>query len=116
MTTHDECIMQILRRGLDDWIQAIEVASVVRFCGTQSTPEGIERAALEVIGELLRRNLVKAGDVTAHGFSEWGMTADDAVEHIARAWNELGRSPDLGEVFWLCNTVEGDALARESVR
>jgi hypothetical protein len=115
MTAHDECLMQILRRGLDDWIQAAEVASVVRSCGVQSTHEGIERAALEMISELLRRNLMKAGDVTAKGFSEWDMPSDDAVEHIVRAWTKLGRSPDLGEVCWLCNTPQGDALARQGL-
>jgi hypothetical protein len=116
MTMQDECITQVLRRGLDDWIQAAEVASVVKSCSGQSTPEGIDRVALEVIGELLHRNLMKAGDVTPKGFSEWGMTAGDAMDRIARDWNKLGRSPDLGEVCWLSNTAEGDFWARQSLQ
>jgi hypothetical protein len=115
MTTLEKCITEILRRGLDDWIQAAEVASVVKAYSGQSSSAGVERVALEAIGELLRRNLMKAGEVTPNGFAEWGMTADAAVDRIVRDWNNLGRSPDLGEVCWLCNTRDGDIRARQNL-
>jgi hypothetical protein len=115
MTTLEECVAELLKRGLDDWIQAAEVASVVKSHSGQGMADSIDSMALEVIGQLLRRKLMIAGDLTPEGFAEWNMPAGAAVDRIVRDWKALGRSPDLGEVCWLCNTPEGDVRARGSL-
>ena len=70
--------------------------------------------ALQVIAEVLRSDLMKAGDVTKDGFKEWSMTSTAALERIAREWNALGRSPNLGEICWLSNTSKGDRRAQSA--
>ncbi|MEO8904124.1 MAG: hypothetical protein ABI627_21610 [Polyangiaceae bacterium] len=115
MTTVDECVIEVVRRGLDDWVQAAEVVSVAQSIGGQTTSAATQRVALEVIGELLRSGLMQAGGVTKDGFSEWSMSWDEAFEKIASEWEGLGRLPNLGELCWLSNTSKGDQLA-QSVR
>ena len=112
VTSVDAFVTDVLKRGLDDWIQAGEVASVVLSADKQATTNDIRRVALEVIAELVRSGLMKAGDVTSEGFTEWSMTPDDAVQRIVREWNAIDRSPQLGEICWLSNTSEGDRRAR----
>jgi hypothetical protein len=114
MTPLEICVVEVVKRGLDDWVDAAEVAWVVKFTGDQTTDSGIESLALEVIARLLRRGLMKPGDVTKDGFCEWDLEPHEAVERITRSWKALGRLPGLGEVCWLSNTGEGDRKARES--
>ena len=114
MTTVDACATELLKRGLDDWIQAAEVASVVQSVDRQATSADIRRVALEVIDELLRGEFMKAGDVTSDGFTEWSMTPAEAIERIAREWSALSQSPELGEICWLSNTSKGDQRARSA--
>jgi hypothetical protein len=109
----DACVEEILDRGLDDWIQASEVASVAKLTGGEATTEGIESLALEVIGHLVRGELMAPGDVTTDGFSEWGMRPDEAVRRITTDWKALGRLPNLGEICWLSSTSTGARKARE---
>jgi hypothetical protein len=67
--------------------------------------------ALEVIAAVLRRGLMKAGDVTKDGFVEWNMMPDESLERITAGWNALAKSPELGEICWLSNTTLGDLQA-----
>lgn len=53
MTSVEACVEEILKRGLDDWIQAAEVASVAKLTGLQTTDLGVQDLALEVIAELI---------------------------------------------------------------
>lgn len=112
MTTIESCIDEVLKRGLDDWIQAAEVASVVQSIAGQRSNASIRRITLEVIETLIQRGLMRAGEVTREGFYEWDLTADQALEKIVTTWNALGRLPELGEVCWLSNTAQGDSRAR----
>lgn len=114
MTNIDACVTEMLKRGLDDWIQAAEVASVAKSVQKQTTSADIRRVALEVIAEVLQSDLMKAGDVTEEGFSEWNMTSDEALERITKAWNAVDGLPELGEICWLSNTSRGDERARSA--
>ena len=114
MTSVDACVEEVLKRGLEDWIQAAEVASVAKVTGGQRTDLGIQTLALEVVAELVRSRLMKPGDVTEDGFHEWDLEPDDALNRISREWKALGRLPELGEVCWLSNTSDGDRKAGES--
>lgn len=109
------CVVEVLRRGLDDWIQAAEVASVAKLTGGQSTNSDIEELALSIIQDLVDRGLMKPGDLTKDGFIEWDLKPSEAVQRIRQSWRSLGRLPGLGEICWLSNTVEGDRKAREFV-
>lgn len=111
MTSVDEYIDEVLKRGLDDWIQAAEVVSVVRSSGGETSEARMREVALEVIAAVLRRGLMKAGDVTKDGFVEWNMMPDESLERITAGWNALAKSPELGEVCWLSNTSLGDLQA-----
>jgi hypothetical protein len=55
---------------------------------------------------------MKIGDVTEDGFQEWRAPLTDAVERVKDEWKELGRRPNLGEIFWPANTEKGDDRAR----
>jgi hypothetical protein len=59
------CVAEVLTRGLDDWIQAAEVASVAKLTGGQSTSSEIEALALSIIEDLVNRELMKPGGCDA---------------------------------------------------
>lgn len=108
----DACIAEILKHGLDDWIQAAEVASIVQSIEGSSTSTDVCDASLAVIAGILHQELMRAGDVTVDGFKEWKMTSTEALDRISRDWKALGRFPNLGEICWLSNTSKGDQKAR----
>lgn len=115
MSTLEVCATEVLKRGLGDWIQAAEVASVVQSVVMQPMNVDIRRLALEVIDELVRGDFMRAGDVTSEGFTEWPMTPAAAIQRITSEWNAISRSPELGEICWLSNTSKGDQRARSAL-
>jgi hypothetical protein len=98
------CVDDILMRGLDDWIQAAEVVSVVKSALAAVPEADILDLSRNVIRELVKGGLMIPGDVTTDGFGEWGLGLEAALDRIEREWVALGRRPGLGEVCWLSNT------------
>ena len=107
------CVDEILVRGLDDWIQAAEVAYVSRLCGKVKTLDDTRNLSIDVIGELLKRHLVEIGDVSDDGFKAWDISEVSAVEKVEASWRNLTRGPELGELFWLNLTESGQRLATQ---
>ena len=112
------CIDDLLKRGTDDWIQAAEVASVARTVGGATGEEEVRDLSLRVLRELLERDLMEVGMVTATGFTAWEIPVDQALDQIEREWEVLPKGPDLGEICWLNLTEKGflraDRLPRPS--
>ena len=107
------CIEDLLIRGLDDWIQASEVASVsFEIGGAQS--HGMRRElSLRLIRKLLEDGSAEAGMVyEKEGFVPWGIPVDDALQRIESDWTTRPTGPGLGEVCWLSLTERGNAQAQ----
>ena len=107
---------KVLILGLDDWVMAADVVSVLVGAGIPIHDARSSHYALNVIEYLLSGGLMTAGDVTAEGFVPWEMDPSTAIALIKERWEELGGPPDLGDVCWLNNTDEGDARAESAVK
>jgi hypothetical protein len=106
------CVDELLKRGLDDWIQAAEVAGIVKSVGSVATEREIRDLALDLIRDVIERGLMKIGEVSEkEGFVEWKVPIPEAVERVRGAWDALDGMPDLGEVCWLANSDRGDRNA-----
>ena len=107
------CIEDLLVRGLDDWIQAAEVASVSRETGGAQSGEGSRELSLRIIRKLLEAGLAEPGMVDEHsGFLPWGISVDEAMRRIEGDWPTRPAGPQLGEVCWLNLTKKGHAQAQ----
>jgi hypothetical protein len=60
------CIDELLKRGLDDWVDASEIAWSAKSVGRAATQEEIRNLSLELIREVVRRGLMKIGDLGVH--------------------------------------------------
>lgn len=107
------CIDEILIRGLDDWIQAAEVASIAKSTGNARGHDQIRAVTLSVVGELLRRGLVQLGQVSPDGFSPFDLSEKDLMARVDAAWVERADGPELGDYFWLNLTDEGHKIANQ---
>jgi len=110
----DACVREVLNRGLQDWVDAAEVAWVAQSVGGATAAGFAFELSIGIISNVLQEGLMVIGDVTGDGFKEWNMTSTEALDRIAREWKALGRSPNLGEICWLSNTREGDRRAQLS--
>ncbi len=104
-------VAELIVRGLDDFIQAAEVASVIISAG-QTEPAQVRAAALKEIGTALESELMVIGTLGQEGFAMWMGSLDMSMGRLAEAW-PIDRTPELGEVCWLANTPHGDARAEE---
>lgn len=112
MTLH-ACIEDLLIRGLDDWIQAGEVASVAYTTGRAQSCEERRDLSFRIIQKLLDDGLAVAGAVDEHrGFVPWDIPADAAIQRIEREWPTRPAGPEPGEVCWLSLTEKGHAHAQ----
>jgi hypothetical protein len=119
-----DAVNDLLLRGLDDDIQASEVASVVmRVCGA-ATQDQVRELSLGLIREIVRQGLMEVGDIIGIGFhpsrryasvrfQRWDLSFEEGMERVAREWRALGRNPSLGEICWLINTERGNEVARQ---
>lgn len=106
--------IEVLRRGLDDWVYLAGVSSVViEHLGL--SPLEAREPTLELVRELLCDGLMVAGDVTEDGFLPWPLSASEAMERIECELKELGRPPGLGEIAWLQNSPLGQRLAEATL-
>jgi len=107
------CLEDLLIRGLDDWIQAAEVASVVRMMMGAESSQVIRELSLQLIQTLLEEGLVEIGTVEEGGFEPWGLPTEKAMRRIERHWSARPSGPGLGEVCWLNLTAKGQTLAED---
>jgi hypothetical protein len=111
------CIEDLLIRGLDDWIDAAEVASVSYTTGGAEPEEARRELSLRLIRKLLEDGFAEAGMVEEQeGFVPWGIPVEDAMQRIESGWPRRSSGPGLGEVCWLNLTEEGQAQALERSR
>lgn len=104
---------EMILSGLDDWVDAAEVAYIAKAYGGASTDEEIRQLSIEIIREVIEKGLMRTGDITQGGFKEWDLSDEEIVERINSEWTALGRRPNLGEICWLENTEEGNRRARQ---
>lgn len=98
-----------------DWVFLEEADQIVRSTGGEREGASDPRArTLAVLGDLLERGLIEAGDVTDGGFIAWDASSKDALERIKEKWT-IGPPLEMtiGEVGWFQATQEGLAVAIE---
>ena len=115
MKTVDACVEDVIKRGLEDWVQATEIAAVSRAIGNVSAEASVIDLSLRTIRAVVARELMTIGDVNHDGFQAWDLEIEVALARVERAWIALGRDPRLGEICWLCNTNAGDERARTAL-
>ena len=105
-----ECVDDLVMRGCDDWVQASEVASVAITEGGARSEKEIQDLSFEMTRRVIRDGLMVLGDVTEKGFKKWNLSSEEGLARAERDWRALGRTPNLGELFWLENTPKGKKL------
>lgn len=105
-------IDEVLILGLDDCVQAFQVAS---FSQTEGGAKGIDELrelSMRCLRTLLADCLMQIGSVTAdRGFVPWSLPTEDALTRVEKEWRLLPRGPTLGDIFWLNLTPKGKVAA-----
>lgn len=119
--TREACIRQLLIGGLDDWIQAAEVASIARNTGGAVSHDEVRQLSVALIETVLERGWMEVGSLGfAHegeagrqlSFTPWTIPVKDSVARIEREWAALPEGPRLGD-SWLNLTKDGEILAEK---
>jgi hypothetical protein len=107
--TISELSRGILQRGIDDWIQWLEVVNVVQTMFPGATPDEVREHSIRAIGELRDGGYVRVGDLTPDGFTSWTGDTSDILRRIDAEWRALRRWT-LGDIGWLENTPIGNRI------
>jgi hypothetical protein len=107
--TISELSRRILQRGIDDWIQMLEVVNVVQSMFPEATPDEVRERSIRAIGELRDGGYVRVGDLTPDGFTSWTGNTSDILRRIDAEWRSLRRWT-LGDIGWLENTPIGNRI------
>ena len=109
-----DCLDALLVSGLDDWVQAAEVASIARTTGAVMSEDAVRDLSLRLIRRLLEHDLMEVGTVTEQdGFIPWGVSLNEAMRRIESEWRTRPGGPGLGEVCWLNLTEKGQGQAQD---
>jgi hypothetical protein len=101
---------EVLSDGVIDWVMARSVAWSVHNDNDPDRTTNTRATAIEVIRRLATRNLVEIGNVTESGFVPWMGSVDDRMARLDSEWPRCIMIPEVGNVCWISNTVEGDAI------
>ena len=115
MNKIEVCTRELLKHGLDDWVQAAEVVSIIITMHLASEDAEIRRVFLEAVRQVLDRGFMEIGDLTDNGFRAWPENPQDSLERLTKSWDALNRKPGLWEMCWLNNTALGDQLAKQDL-
>jgi len=109
---------ELLIEGLDDWIGLWRFARDTRDENPEATGDEIRERAMGRVRRLLVGGLMRPGKLEQDrcGFSEWGLSTEDAINRIERAWHELGHDPNIADICWFSNTELGDQVARDLLK
>jgi biotin synthase-related radical SAM superfamily protein len=110
MKNSHKYILELLKHGIEDWIQAAEVVSIVKSNSEINDYEKLRKDTLVIIREVVEMKLMILGDVDESGFHSWDISVEKSLEKVEKEWDKLGRLPMLGELCWLSNTQLGDEL------
>jgi len=109
-----DCLDALLISGLDDWVQAAEVASIARTTGAATSEDAVRDLSLRLIRRLLDHGLMEVGTVTEQdGFTRWSISFSEAMRRIESEWRARPEGPGLGEVCWLNLTEKGQIQAQD---
>lgn len=118
--TLENCLQQLLVSGIDDWVQAVDVAFIARTVGGAVSRDEVRDLSVALIETVLERGWMEVGSLrfTREGeagrqlsFTPWEIPVKDALARIEREWAALPEGPRLGDVCWLNLTKEGEVLA-----
>ncbi len=81
-------------------------------------PEWVHQKTIEVIRYLLQSGLIETGNFEAEDsggfkFQPIPLPIDEVIKYIEREWDELGRTPNIGDVCWFRATPIGKQLAHD---
>lgn len=81
-----------------------------------SVPEWGRQKTLEVLRDLLQNGLIGAGNFQAkdsggYEFQPLKLSTDEVINYIEREWDELGKTPNIGDICWFRATLAGEKLA-----
>lgn len=104
---------EILLEGLEDYIGLWEVIAAVREELPEKEKPLIRRSVMEIISNLLKRGLMRAGVPTRDGgFTASDEGIDELLARIECEWDELGREPDVWDIIWFDITEKGKEASR----
>lgn len=81
-------------------------------------PASVRSEVMQLIRDLLEHGLIEAGNFAPDREAQAGWlpisgSTDTVIAAIARAWDELDRTPNIGDVCWFTATPAGKKLAEE---
>jgi hypothetical protein len=103
----------LLTEGSVDYVGLWEAITHVEHGLKQTNPQKVREVTMDLIGELLLKGLMKAGDLNETGeFVAWQLNPEEALKRIRDEWNALSREPDLGDIAWFVTTAVRDPQVR----
>lgn len=106
---------QLLIECAEDYVGLWSVINEVGSFLKETDALNVREKTLAILTELLEAELIQAGFPTpdSRGFEQWRISAKDVIDRIGRAWDALGREPNIGEIVWFTSTEAGDRKLRE---
>jgi hypothetical protein len=79
-----------------------------------SMPVWVRQKTIEVIEDLLHNGLIEIGEFWEKPkFEPMSVSTPEAIAYINKMWDELGRTPNLGDGCWFVATEKGKLYAKE---
>jgi hypothetical protein len=104
-----ELARQMLRRGIEDWVQMAEVAAVARGTLPSASPDEVREQCVRAIGELRDGGFARVGGLVGDTFTMWSGETSSVLHRIDSEWRALG-TPKFGQIGWLENTPVGNRI------
>ncbi|WP_254563963.1 hypothetical protein [Oscillatoria sp. HE19RPO] len=111
----------LIVEGTEDYVGLWEIIYNVRERFPQANPHEIRLMTIEAIREVLETGLMQIGmfeSVEGNNleYQIWDFSIDSIINRIEKEWNELGRTPNIGDIAWLITTKKGEQKAKNILK
>jgi len=76
-------------------------------------PEWVRQKTIEIVRDFLQDQLIEAGNPNGPTFQPLSASVDEIIAYIEREGDQLGRTPNIGDVCWFRATSAGKKLAND---
>jgi hypothetical protein len=111
----DALVSEVLEEAKRDWVGLWRIVRGVQaLLGGEAPPGNVRSKTISVCRRLLTAGLAAGQFSSDQEFLVWDSAPDETLRRIQEEWDELGRTPTIGDICWFVDpTASADSTVIE---
>jgi hypothetical protein len=102
----DALVSDVLEEAKKDWVGLWRIVRGVQALpGGEASPGSVRSKTIGVCRRLLTAGLAAGQFSSGQEFLVWDSAPDETLRRIQEEWDEIGRTPTIGDICWFVDPL-----------